>query len=245
MNTDPYKNFAERYDWMAQKDPVREEFFRRLFEKYHVTDILDCACGTGLDLIMFHSIGCNVTGSDLSDAMLAQAKKNLAAAGIDVPLKKSDFRELERNHSARFDAVVCLTSAINEVLEDEEVQRALQSMKTMLRSGGILVFDQGMTDAMMKNPPKFDPVINDRDCSRLFVLEYTDKIMSVNIFDFLHTDQSCNFYTAKIDLAIRLKDDWDRLLAEVGFFKSDYFGGMDFSEYDKETSSRLIAVSEK
>lgn len=245
MNTDPYENFAERYDWMVQKDPVREEFFRHLFEKHQVTDLLDCACGTGLDLIMFHSIGCNVVGSDLSDAMLAQAKKNLAAAGLDIPLKKSDFRELEKNYSSQFDAVVCLTSAINEVLEEKEVRRALQSMKTMLRPGGILVFDQGLSDAMMKNPPKFDPVINNRDVSRLFVLEYKDQIMSINIFDFVHTEEACKFYTAKVNLAIRLKDDWDKLLAEVGFSKVDYFGGMNFNEYNKETSKRLIAVAQK
>ncbi len=245
MNTDPYENFGERYDWMVQKDPAREEFFRRLFEKHQVTDVLDCACGTGHDLILFRSIGCNVTGSDLSDAMLAQAKKNLSSAGLNIALKKADFRELEKSHSSTFDAVVCLTSAINEVLDEDEVRRALQSMKARLRSGGILVFDQGVSDAMMKNPPRFDPVINNRDFSRLFVLEYTDKIMNVNIFDFVHTEQVSDFYTAKVHLAIRLKDNWDRLLAEAGFSKVDYFGGMDFAEYDKETSKRLIAVAIK
>ena len=75
--SDPYEDFADRYDWMNLQDPVRKEFFRQLFEKHSVSDVLDCACGTGTDLIMFHSLGREVVGSDLSNAMLRQAQKRL------------------------------------------------------------------------------------------------------------------------------------------------------------------------
>ncbi|MFH1076078.1 MAG: class I SAM-dependent methyltransferase [Pseudomonadota bacterium] len=107
---------------MIQKDPEREEFFMQLFQNHRVSDVLDCACGTGIDLIMFHSFGCNVVGSDLSNAMLSQARKNLAEAGLEIPLKNVDFCQLENNYTAQFDAVVCLTSAINEVLDEEELR---------------------------------------------------------------------------------------------------------------------------
>ena len=69
--------------------------------------------------------------------------------------------------------------------------------------------------------------------------------MSVNIIDLVHTKELCDFYTERIDLAIRLKDDWDKLIAEVGFTKVYYFGRMNFTQYDKKTSKRLIAVVEK
>jgi len=202
MKINSYESFAERYDWMTQKNPAREKFFGRLFKKYNISNVLDCACGTGVDLIMFYTFGYNAVGSDLSDAMLDQAKKNLAATGQKTPLKKVDFRELEKNYSTQFDAVVCLSNAINEIHEEREVNRALQSMKAVLRPGGILVFDQGQTDAMMKNPPKFAPVINNHDFSRLFVFEYSKDIMKVNIFDFIHTEQKCNFFTTSVDVAI-------------------------------------------
>jgi len=245
MTIDSYESFAERYDWMIQKNPVREEFFRRLFKSHNVSNVLDCACGTGIDLIMFHSFGLNVAGSDLSDAMLAQARKNLAAAGLEIPVKKVDFRGLAKNYAEQFDAVVCLSNSINEILEEAEVHRALQSMKAVLRLGGILVFDQGQSDATMKNPPRFDAVINNRDFSRLFVLEYSKNAMKVNIFDFVHTEERCDFYTASVNVAIRLKHDWERLLSEAGFTNVEYFGGFDFSVYDKELSRRLIVVAQK
>jgi len=245
MASDPYESFAERYDWMTQNDPEREAFFGQLFQSHNIVGVLDCACGTGIDLIMFHSFGCNVVGSDLSDAMLDRSRKNLTEAGLEIPVKKADFRELEKSYTAQFDAVVCLSNAINEVLEEEEIHRALQSMKGVLRPGGILVFDQGQSDATMKNPPKFDPVINNRDFTRLFVIEYSKKLMKVNIFDFIHTKKKFGFYASSVNVAIRLKDDWVRLLSKTGFRNAEYFGDFNFSEYDKQSSQRLIAVAQK
>lgn len=241
--SDPYEGFADRYDWMNLQDLAREAFFRQLFEKHRVSDVLDCACGTGSDLIMFHSLGYNVVGSDLSDAMLRQAQKKLIEAGMDLPVKKADFRELEKHFKRQFDAVVCLTNSINEVLDESEVRGALQSMKAILRPGGIIVFDQGQSDAMMKSPPRFDPIINNRDFSRLFVLEYTTDVMQVNIFDFVHTEERREFHNITVNLAIRLKNDWEKILSDVGFSKVQFFGDVDFTPYDKDTSQRLIAVA--
>ena len=68
---DAYESFAERYDWMKQDNPARQESFRQLFAKHEVTKVLDCACGTGRDLVMFHALGLQAFGSDLSDAMLS------------------------------------------------------------------------------------------------------------------------------------------------------------------------------
>lgn len=243
--SDPYEDFADRYDWMNLQDPARKEFFRQLFEKHSVSDVLDCACGTGTDLIMFHSLGQKVVGSDLSNAMLRQAQKRLKEAGLDFPLKKADFRELEKHFKRQFDAVVCLTNSINEVLEESEVLRALRSMKAVLRPGGILVFDQGQSDAMMKSPPRFDPIINNRDFSRLFILDYSADVMQVNIFDFVHTEENCEFHNTTVNIAIRLKNDWERILSDVGFSNVQYFGDIDFTPYDKDTSRRLIAVARK
>lgn len=245
MANDPYEDFADRYDWMTQKDPVRENFFRQLFQKHRVSDVLDCACGTGMDLMMFHSFGCHVVGSDLSEAMLTRARKNLMEAGLEIPVRKVDFRKLEKSYTVPFDAVVCLSNAINEVLDEEGLHQALCSMKAVLRPGGILVFDQGQSDAMMKDPPPFDPVINNRDVSRLFVLEYSGDLMKVNIFDFVHTEEQHGFYATAVNLALRLKDAWDRSLSKAGFKNVDYFGDYRFTTYETQTSRRLIAVAQK
>jgi hypothetical protein len=35
MTDDPYKDFAERYDWMKVRDLDREEFFGKLLENHN------------------------------------------------------------------------------------------------------------------------------------------------------------------------------------------------------------------
>ena len=141
--------------------------------------------------------------------------------------------------------MVCLSNAINEPLEDAETLRALRSMKSVLRSGGILVFDQGQSDASMRNPLRYDSVLNDRDYTRFFVIDYAGNIQTVNIFDFVHTEENTDSYHATVRIRIRLQDSWKKLLGEVGFDKVEFFGDWKSTPYNKESSRRLIVVAEK
>jgi len=245
MAEDTYANLAERYDWMKETNPAREQFFRRLFRKHAVRKILDCACGTGHELILFHSMGCEVFGSDLSESMLTQARGNLAEANIDAPLQQADFCRLPEYYDTEFDAVVCLTNAINEVLEDTQTLQALRSMRSLLRSRGILVFDQGQTDAGMRNPQRFCPIINKPDATRFLVTDYVGDTATVNIFDFVHTRDTSDFKHTAVRIRIRLQDSWKQILGDAGFKKVEFFGDLDFAPYDKKSSRRLIVVAER
>ena len=245
MSKDIYHGFADRYDWMRSENPERMAFFRQLFINYNVTRLLDCACGTGQDLIMFHKIGLSVQGSDLSEAMLTQTRRNLERAGVDIPFIQADFRELADHFKEPFQAVVCLSNSINEPLEDAETMQTLQNMHALLCTGGILVFDQGQTDASMKNPPPFVPILNNRDHSRLFTIEYSEKIQTVNIFDFSHTEKQTDFQHTAVKIRIRLMDSWQKILREAGFSSVDFFGDWKATPYDKNSAERLIAVAQK
>jgi SAM-dependent methyltransferase len=245
MCDDLYRELAERYDWMKQKNPQREEFLRQTVARNKVETVLDCACGTGKDLLFLRSLGCTVRGSDLSDSMLAQARRNFSKANADIPLAKLDFRELDGHFDAPFDAVVCLGNAINDVHEDEEALRALRSMRTVVKDEGIVVLSQGQSDATMREPPNFAPIVNERDRSRLFVMDYAGKFMDVGVFDFIHTDAQTEFKHCSFRIRIRLHDDWQRLLREAGFRQVDFYGDWDMRPYDKRRAKRLIAVARK
>jgi ubiquinone/menaquinone biosynthesis C-methylase UbiE len=245
MGNNSYDEVAARYDLMKREDPMRTEFFRRLFAQYDVKNMLDCACGTGWDLMLFHRLGCAVQGSDLSGAMLAQAERRLAEAKLDIPLHQVDFCQLEAHFSDEFDAVVCLGNSINEPLDDADTLRALCSMRAVLRPGGILVFDQGQTDATMADPPHFAPIVNERDFSRLFVMDYEERVMTVHMFDFVHKEEAREFRHNVFHIRLRLQDSWQEMLRQAGFAQIEFFGDWAGTPYDKEQSKRLIAVAQK
>jgi glycine/sarcosine N-methyltransferase len=106
MTHDLYEDFADRYDLFfdrfGEHDPIVVEFFRKLFAENQVRSVLDCACGTGRDLVLFHSLGCQIFGSDIPESMLAQARKNPAERGMKVPLRKADYRELLQHSDRQF-----------------------------------------------------------------------------------------------------------------------------------------------
>ena len=251
MTSDLYEGFADRYDLFLSRfgehDPARGEFFRRLFAENKVRKVLDCACGTGNDLHLFHSLGCEVIGSDISDSMLAQAGKNLSGCRLEIPLRKVDYRELPQHFSsAQFDAVVCLSTSILHMPNETEVLRAFRSMREVLREGGILILTQGTTDKMWKEKPRFVLAVSRKDFSRLFVIDYFNQGARYNVLDIFHGEEPGDLKVWSTDYPyVLLQDDQDRLLRASGFATPDFYGSYHFDPYDKETSNLLIAVARK
>lgn len=248
MKEDRYIEFAEKYDYMMSDDGARSDFFRQLFEKHHIESLLDCSCGTGNDLIMFSSIVKEVTGSDLSEAMLTVAKKKIEIDKNHIATKKADFRNLQSYGLTGYDAIVCLSSSICEIHDDKNVIKALKSMYESLKSDGILIIDQGQSDAMMKSRPRFIPVLNNEEISRLFVIDYLDEsndFITVNICDLIHDGNENSFSVNPFKLRIRLLDEWKRILEDAGISNYKIYGNWDMSEYDKNMSKRITIKVEK
>lgn len=245
---DPYEGFAQRYDLsfglFGEQDPCLVDFFSQLFSQNNVHTLLDCACGTGRHLPLFHSLGCEIIGSDISESMLAQAKINLAGMGLGVPLFQVDFRELPSNFQQPFDAVVCL-GAIGFMTNEAEFLQAFKSMRQVLRPGGILILTAMPTDRQWREKPRFILSTNTPFFSRIFAIDYFEKKARYNILDVFHTEKMSNLQVWSAELTPLLLDDQDRLLRAAGFRKVDFFGSFDFSLYSKETSNSFITVAYK
>lgn len=239
---DKYSNIAEAYDYMLIKNPEREAFFKQIFEQNRTRTLLDCACGTGKDLVLFASFGIEVTGSDISESMLNVARKRIAENGLQAPLYQADFQTLKNTFDQKFDAIVALSNAVNEI--EVDIVKALVSMRSRLTDHGIIIFDQGQSDASMKNPPQYSVEVNNCDFSRLFSMNYRDDIMTVHIFDLIHTHESNDFKHNEFKIKIRLYDDWQKILDQADL-KGEFYGDWSFSPYDKDSCQRLIVVARK
>lgn len=93
-----YHRFAEAYDWEGSIDFSRQAF-RRLMaicREYGIAPgwHLDLGCGTGTLAILTAEAGWKVIGLDLSEAMLAQARRKAAEAGRKIWFVRQDMRQL-------------------------------------------------------------------------------------------------------------------------------------------------------
>ncbi|MGW0363821.1 class I SAM-dependent methyltransferase [Streptomyces sp. NPDC002990] len=97
--------------------------------------LLDVGCGTGRDAAwLHHRAGRRVTGIDTSPAMLAHARRHHPGPAYH----RADMRDFDFA-AARFDAVVCLDSALLYCHTNEDITAFLARCRAHLSPGGLLV----------------------------------------------------------------------------------------------------------
>jgi SAM-dependent methyltransferase len=141
-------DWAERtYEAMA---PVYDDFTAHHEYEAWLTDLLialerrglqgkrllDVACGTGKSFMPMLPRGWEVTGCDISPAMLERAREK---AGDAVRLLVADMLALPK--LGEFDLIWALDDAINYLLSREELEQALRGMRGNLSTTGLLLFD--------------------------------------------------------------------------------------------------------
>jgi SAM-dependent methyltransferase len=100
------------------------------------TRLLDVACGTGNTMLPMIERGYEVTGVDVSAAMLTRAR---GKTGGRARLVRADMRNLPV--LGTFDLVWCLGDALNYLDTPDELAATLAGFGRNLAHGGVVVFD--------------------------------------------------------------------------------------------------------
>lgn len=137
-----YEAFAPAYDAFNQAyGYTYERWTGVLLEKAEDEGMvgkrmLDVACGTGCSFLPLLERGWQVTGCDVSPAMVEIAREK---AGDDATLLVADMRELPR--LGRFDLIWAISDPINYLLSTEELEATLKGICRNLATDGIALFD--------------------------------------------------------------------------------------------------------
>lgn len=147
----PYERYAEIYDRMGS-DEFGLKLLRLLtntLEKHgcQPRTALDLACGTGSVALALAKKGIKVTGLDLSEQMLAQARAKLALeAGLPVSFVHGDMRSFQLAEPVQM--VTCWFDAMNYNLREEDLLATFRCTAACLESGGLFVFDMNSVYAL-------------------------------------------------------------------------------------------------
>ena len=109
--------------------------------------VLDVGCGYGRVTLPLARAGYALHGLDLSPGMIEAARDAADAKGLCVGLTIASMTSLPYA-SDSFDAVLCLWSAFNELLDEDEQVRTIAEMWRVLDGGGF---------AIVEGPPYGDP----------------------------------------------------------------------------------------
>jgi len=115
--------------------------------------VLDLGCGTGLRCLELARLGFQVCGIDQSEAMLAAARRHVAAAeqGANVKFEAGDIR----NFRARtpVDAVISLFHVFCYLTTDRALKEAIECAFANLKPRGVLLFDYWHGPGVLMDPP--------------------------------------------------------------------------------------------
>jgi SAM-dependent methyltransferase len=102
--------------------------------------VLDLACGTGKITFAMRDLGYDMTGVDLSEDMLSEAREICAERGItDILWLCQSMQEFELYGTV--DACVCCLDSINYLDGPDALCATLSRLKFFVRPGGLFIFD--------------------------------------------------------------------------------------------------------
>lgn len=149
-----YERLSEFYDRLFPAGAAQVEFVTSLLpeEAY----VLDAAAGTGNLAVELCKRGHTVTALDLDASMVErmEAKRSALEPHSLNPLCM-DMRHIDSLPQQSFDAVVCVGNSIVHLADAAEIGQTLAKMRSLLKSGGILILqtvnydrilDQGITE---------------------------------------------------------------------------------------------------
>ena len=177
---DQYTTLAEDYHWLvptghAEAESVLDRHAHRL-AAFADPAILDCACGVGADAVALARRGHRVWASDGSEAMVAEARRRVAGAGVEVPLRVSRWEELTGSFDERFDLVLCLGNSVSHLPAGAMID-AFGGMAGVLGPRGLLVVNARNWEKLRREQPRltFPERVLERDgrrCVPLYVWSY-------------------------------------------------------------------------
>ena len=109
-------------------------FFGRVPDK-----LLDLACGTGSHAIAIAQKGIEVTGIDISDAMLTEAIDKSTRAKTNILFSKQDMCSFEIHGNV--DVITCCLDSVNHILDPSCFEKLLKNVNKYLVPGGLFIFD--------------------------------------------------------------------------------------------------------
>lgn len=157
-----YDDLASQYDklFFDWQDTIKEQaiILDKLFKDNGYDNkavILDCACGIGTQAIGLAKLGYNVTGSDISDEELKEARQRAIKNNVKISFEKADFRTLSKTFSQEFDIVIAMDNALPHMLSKSDLEIAIKSIANQLVSGGMFIASIRDYDALLNSKPPY------------------------------------------------------------------------------------------
>jgi SAM-dependent methyltransferase len=255
---DQYTFVAEFYDHVVPYRQRQDVAFFVDMAHHTTPPVLELGCGTGRVLLPTARAGIEVTGLDLSSAMLARCRQKLAREPRDVQarvrLVQGDMRRFDLGRS--FGLVTVPFRAFLHLLTVTEQLACLRSMHRHLTSEGRLILDVFNPSLARLVDPRYlaeygaEPSFTMPDGRtvirrhRVVAYDLYQQVMDGEfLYDVTHPDGRQERLVHRIQLRYLFRFEAEHLLARTGFQVETVYADYDKSPYGSTYPGELIMVA--
>ncbi|AWI26583.1 class I SAM-dependent methyltransferase [Flavobacterium pallidum] len=193
--------------------------------------ILDLACGKGRHSIYLNELGYDVTGADLSENSIAEARKHENESLHFV------VHDMRQPCAEQFDAVLNLFTSFGYFEDDADNTRTLVAIKESLNETGFAVIDfMNATHVINNLVPEETKTI---DGITFNIKRY---YADGHIFKEIDFEDQGNAYHFTERVQALTLSDFENMMEEAGIFLLDIFGDYKLRKYHKTESERLVMI---
>ena len=244
-----YSTLHNYYDMLSSDDSdAKNRVIENILRKHNVKTVLDLTCGTGSQVLYLAKQGYQVTGADLSPALLAQAKEKAQKEKLDIHFIEGNMRTLQ---VGKFDAVITIFNAIGH-LTKAGFEKALKNIGKNLNDGGLYVFDilnlDAMTDSVVNNlAMDLRKTVNN---TQIHAVQYSEinrengHLTSYDTFTIQEGSDEPKTFKGKFTLQIYTAPELREMLARNGFETLSQYD-LDGSKFLEHTTTTILTVAKK
>ncbi len=225
------------------------EFYKQWIDEFQVTKILELCCGTGRITIPLGKTGLDVTGLDLNEEMLGEAKRKAKKENLNISFVKGDMRNFEMNE--KFQLILIPFNSIHCLYETEDFISTLKTVSNHLKEGGYFIIDYFNPDLNYLIQSQETPVkIADyktedgRSITINQTMDYDDHTQ-VNKIKWEHVIDGESRTVESLDMRIYFPQELDHYLTSSGFQIIDKYGDYQRNRFSKGSSKQLIVSQKK
>lgn len=193
--------------------------------------ILDLACGKGRHSIYLNEMGFDVTGADLSENSIAEAKK------FENDKLHFEVHDMREKCTKKYDAILNLFTSFGYFENEEDNFKTLKSIHDSLSEYGFAVIDfmnvytviENLVPTEIKTVEGIDFYIK-RKVENGFILK-----------EIAFEDKGQKFHFTEKVRALTL-EDFEKMMEEAGIYLLDTFGDYKLKKFHKKESDRLIML---
>jgi SAM-dependent methyltransferase len=238
-----FYDHAEIYDLLFATEPAVVDFYAEQAARA-AGPVLELGCGTGHILVPLAQRNVDITGLDMSPAMLAQAAVSAQRAGVSAQLVQGDMRDFELER--RFELVFVASNSLSHLDDLGSLRGFFAAARNHLSPQGRLVFDvsnpdvralAALSDERRKHAPLHHPEWGELEVEERTAYDAANQV-SHSLWH-LRSTQHRSAQTFALHLRNFFPCELELLLDACGFTLLERFGDFDGAPFASDSPHQV------